>query len=72
MEAECSLFVLERDTDVSGVSGTGTVADGVVWPNGLVTICWRGQYASVAVWQTLGDARAVHGLNGATRLVWLR
>ncbi|MEV6422290.1 hypothetical protein [Streptomyces sp. NPDC051662] len=32
------LFTLERDHDVTGVSGTGTVADGVVRPDGTVSI----------------------------------
>jgi hypothetical protein len=27
-------FYLERDRDVSGVSGTGRVTDGVPWPDG--------------------------------------
>jgi len=31
-------FYLDRRTDVSGVSGTGIVAHGVVWPDGTVTI----------------------------------
>lgn len=64
------LFTLERDTDVSGVSGTGTVADGVLWPNGLVSICWRGERASVAVWGALEDATAIHGHDGATRFIF--
>lgn len=31
-------FRLVRDEDVSGVSGTGAVADGVRWPDGTVTL----------------------------------
>jgi hypothetical protein len=64
-------FVLERTEDVSGVSGVGTVADGVVWPNGLVTICWRGEYSSVVVWQNLDDAMTIHGHDGATKAVFI-
>lgn len=64
------LFVLERDHDVSGVSGLGTVADGVLWPNGLVSLCWRGKYSSVAHWLNLSDMERVHGHDGNTRVVW--
>lgn len=64
-----SLFTLERDTDVTGVSGTGTVADGVVWPDGTVSIRWRGDRPSVVFWESLEHALAVHGHGGATRIV---
>jgi hypothetical protein len=64
------LFTLERDVDVSHVSGTGTVADGVLWPTGMVAICWRGECSSVSVWQSLDDAMKIHGHNGNTRAVF--
>lgn len=64
------LFTLERDHDITGVSGTGTVADGVVWPDNTVSIRWRGQRPSVVFWESLADAEAVHGHGGATRFVW--
>lgn len=34
-------FVLYRDTDVTGISGTGPVADGVVYPDGVTVMRWR-------------------------------
>lgn len=64
------LFTLERDTDVTGVSGTGTVADGVVWPDNTVSIRWRGERPSTVFWESLEHAEAVHGHGGATRFVW--
>lgn len=64
-------FVLERTEDVSGLSGTGTVADGVLWPNDMVTLCWRGEHSSIAVWQHLDDALAIHGHGGKTRAVFI-
>ncbi|MEV0445864.1 hypothetical protein AB0I84_12825 [Streptomyces spectabilis] len=64
------LFTLERDHDVTGVSGTGTVADGAVWPDGSVSIRWRGDRPSIVFWERLEDAVAVHGHGGATRFVW--
>jgi len=68
--AAARLFALERDTDVSGVSGVGTVADGVLWPDGTVTIRWRGERPSTVNWAELAHAEAVHGHDGATRIVF--
>ena len=80
-------FELHRDTDVSGVSGTGVVADGVEFPDqltvrfddgqhltlpaGWVRLTWRGESSSTALWPSVGDVEKVHGHNGATRVVWV-
>ncbi|MBL1100117.1 hypothetical protein [Streptomyces coffeae] len=64
------VFHLQRDRDVSGVSGTGTVADGCQWPDSTVTIRWRGDRPSTVNWASLADAEHVHGHGGATRIVW--
>ena len=63
------LFHLQRDTDITGVSGTGRVADGVLWPDGTATLRWLGDRASTVHWDRIGDAKAVHGHGGATRIV---
>ncbi|MEV5979124.1 hypothetical protein [Streptomyces sp. NPDC052114] len=64
------LFSLERDLDVTGISGVGTVADGVLWSDGSASIRWRGDHPSIVHWACLEDAEAVHGHGGATRFVW--
>ncbi len=67
-------FQLHRDSDVTGASGTGLVADGVEWPDGTVSIRWRGERPSVVFWQSqaaMEDVYAIHGHGGATRIVWL-
>ncbi len=64
------LFHLVRDVDPTGVSGMGTVADGVVWPDGTVTVRWRGSRPSIVQWFSLDDAMAVHGHDGSTRVEW--
>ncbi|MEU0691413.1 hypothetical protein [Streptomyces uncialis] len=63
-------FHLQRTTDITGVSGTGHVADGVLWPDGTVSIRWTGERPSVVFWASLADAEAVHGHGGATRIIW--
>lgn len=63
-------FRLERDVDVSGVSGAGVVADGVVFSDGVTVVRWRGARRSTVVWDSLDDVEAIHGHGGATRVVW--
>ncbi|MFI0162292.1 hypothetical protein ACH4OH_28165 [Streptomyces albidoflavus] len=63
-------FHLERDTDITGASGTGRVADGILWPDGTATLRWRGPCASTVHWDSLADAEAIHGHGGHTRIVW--
>lgn len=52
------------------MSGTGVVADGVEWPDGTVTIRWRGEHTSTVVWPSLAAVEAINGHDGATRIVW--
>ena len=43
---EPRLFTMIRNGDESGVSGTGRVMDGVLWPDGTVATRWRTMTAS--------------------------
>ncbi|WP_041560288.1 hypothetical protein [Nocardia farcinica] len=65
-------FVLERAEDVSGVSGTGTVAEGIELPDGRVAIRWCvGEHRSTVVWDSLESVEKIHGHNGATAVRFL-
>ncbi|MFI9203317.1 hypothetical protein [Streptomyces sp. NPDC053048] len=59
-------FALHRTLDHTGVSGTGIVAEGVLFTDGTAVIRWRGPHASTVIWASLDDALAVHGHDGAT------
>lgn len=68
-------FELHRDIDISGVSGTGPVADGVVFPDGTTVLHWRprrgdGLRGSTSVYLSLAHLEQIHGHRGATRVVW--
>jgi hypothetical protein len=65
-------FKLVRHVDVSGVSGTGVVAEGVEWSDGSVALHWRGRWPTTTVYESGGvDAvLAIHGHAGATQLTW--
>lgn len=67
-------FVLNRRIDVTGVSGTGPVADGVEFPDGRVAMRWRpgaiGK-TSTATYDDIDTVNAIHGHDGATQVVWI-
>jgi hypothetical protein len=64
-------FELVRHSDVSGVSGTGVVAEGTVFSDGAVALRWKGKNPSTAAWDGLAGIIAVHGHEGATEVRWL-
>lgn len=64
-------FYFRRDRDDHGVSGTGVVVLGVQFPNGRVVVQWQGDKPSTVVWDSVEDAIAIHGHDGATQLVWI-
>jgi hypothetical protein len=61
-------FVLYRFHDVSGVSGIGPVADGVMFEDGSIALRWRGDNSSTAVWDNEEKLINVHGHNGSTEI----
>lgn len=64
-------FYLQRDTDHTGISGTGRVADGILWADDTVTVRWLGDHPSTVNWGSLADLEHVNGHAGATRIIWL-
>lgn len=64
-------FHLQRSHDVTGVSGTGRVADGVLWTDGTASVRWAGERPSIVFWDHgVADAEHVHGHGGHTVIVW--
>lgn len=64
-------FYLIRDADATGVSGTGIVAEGVVFEDGTAALRWKTQRTSTAVYASVDDIVAIHGHNGKTKVVFL-
>ncbi len=61
-------FVLVRVKDLTGVSGTGVVAEGAVFTDGRSVIRWLREPHAMGIYQSLGDVITVHGHEGGTRL----
>ena len=64
-------FHLVRDQDITGVSGIGIVAEGVLFSTGWVALTWLTAVNSLVFYPTIGNVEHIHGHNGATRIVWL-
>lgn len=62
-------FLLLRAEDASGVSGTGAVAEGVVWADGSVALHWLTRTPSWVLYKSIEDVEHIHGHGGKTR-VW--
>jgi hypothetical protein len=62
---------LNRDYDVTGVSGTGTVAIGICFEDGLCVMRWAGPVNSLVVFDSPEDLLAVHGHDGTTQIDWV-
>jgi hypothetical protein len=64
-------FHLIRLVDPSGISGTGLIAWGIVWPDSTVSLRWAGPYRSTVYWDDLSVLIKVHGHEGQTIIEWL-
>jgi len=65
-------FQLYRKRDISGVSGTGIVAEGVLFGNGSVALRWlTNGVHSIVIHQNVQAMMKVHGHNGATIIHWI-
>ncbi len=61
-------FVLVRVKDLTGVSGTGIVAEGAVFTDGRSVIRWLREPHAMGIYQSLNDVITVHGHEGGTHL----
>lgn len=72
MTAQIRQFHLVRDEDVSGVSGVGNVAVGVVLPTGRCVLEWLDTTAkgvrSIGIYESISEVETIHGHNGSTRI----
>ena len=67
---ELRTFHLFRHEDVSGVSGVGIVAEGLIFSTGKVVIQWTTDHHSIVIYDSLEDAIAIHGHGGKTEFIF--
>lgn len=63
-------FILYRIQDVSGVSGTGVVAEGVRFSDGICVCRWLTTTATTTMYASIQDVESIHGHDGATKIIF--
>jgi hypothetical protein len=63
------LFYLLRHEDVHNNSGTGVVAEGVIFDNGQAAMTWLTDISTVTIFSRIGDVKRLHGHEGRTEVV---
>lgn len=65
-------FVVQRDIDETGVSGTGQVVEGVQFEDGYVAFRWCVKpVRSSGHFSSIEEMMDIHGHDGKTRAVWV-
>lgn len=65
-------YVVQRDEDETGVSGTGQVVEGVQFEDGRVAFRWcANPERSTGTFDTIDGMMRIHGHDGKTRVVWI-
>jgi hypothetical protein len=63
-------FWLVRTKDVSGVSGTGYIAEGVKFTDGQCVISWLSDTRSLGIYHSCAEMLHIHGHGGNTVIKW--
>ena len=61
-------FQLVRHEDVSGSSGTGIVAEGLIFSDGAAVMRWLTRPCSTAFYACLDDITRIHGHEGRSKV----
>lgn len=61
-------FDLVRLHDETGISGTGKVAEGVVFMDGTTALRWLTKHRSTVVYESAREVLAIHGHGGKTEI----
>lgn len=68
-------FIFHRTEDMTGVSGTGVVAEGVEFSDGRVALMWQplddDHISSIAIWTSMEHMMRVHGHHQLTSVEFL-
>lgn len=63
-------FLLVRDVDDTGISGTGIVAEGIEFSDKSVAMRWKGESPSTSIWANIRHMLLIHGHGTKSRVEW--
>ncbi len=61
-------FDMLRLDDATGISGTGHIAEGVVFGDGTAVLRWLTEHRSTAIYESARELLAIHGHGGKTEI----
>ena len=64
-------FIVYREEDVNGASGTGLIASGIEFPDGMVVMRWQTDVNSTKIFDSVDDLREIHSHGGKTEIRWV-
>lgn len=64
-------FYLQRNTDASGVSGCGKVAEGCQFDTGWCALVWLTGKAAMSYYPDIETLEGIHGHQGMTKVVFV-
>lgn len=64
-------FYLQRNTDASGVSGTGRVAEGCQFDTNWCALVWLTGKAAMSFYPDIKTLEEIHGHQGMTQVIWV-
>lgn len=64
-------FYLDRKVDKTGTSGTGKVAEGVMFACGKVAMTWLSHLGCVTMYDNIHVVETLHGHDGSTIVTWI-
>ena len=70
-ETKMRRFLVVRKEDETGISGTGTVAEGVVFWDGTCVIKWTTDTSSLGIYKSHVEMIHLHGHEGKTFIQWI-
>jgi len=62
-------FYLQRNKDISGVSGEGIIAIGAKFPSGVCIVEWLTFTTTITHFKNLEHVKEIHGHQGATEII---
>lgn len=62
-------FYVQREFDIHGNTGTGRVAEGVIFESGKAVMQWLDKVASVVTFDCIEHVEAIHGHGGKTVVI---
>lgn len=62
-------FYLLRNEDLHGHSGLGTVAEGVIFDNGLVALTWLSEWETLTTFRNIQAVKRLHSHEGRTEVI---